>query len=96
MHEPEALAKLKFVMKTAFTIADEVMTGFGKTGKTLLWIITLMPDMMMCLSRTGGTINGDYHFYQDIFDAFMMKISIKPCFHGHTFTATYGLRGRFG
>jgi adenosylmethionine-8-amino-7-oxononanoate aminotransferase len=32
------------------TIADEVMTGFGKTGKTLPWIIDALPDMM-CLFK---------------------------------------------
>jgi adenosylmethionine-8-amino-7-oxononanoate aminotransferase len=40
MHEPEALAKDKICNENqVLTIADEVMTGFGKT-KTLLWIMS--------------------------------------------------------
>jgi adenosylmethionine-8-amino-7-oxononanoate aminotransferase len=43
MHEPEALAKLIKICNEnqVLTIADEVMTGFGKTGKTLLWIMSM-------------------------------------------------------
>jgi adenosylmethionine-8-amino-7-oxononanoate aminotransferase len=42
MHEPEALAKLIKICNEnqVLTIADEVMTGFGKT-KTLLWIMSM-------------------------------------------------------
>jgi adenosylmethionine-8-amino-7-oxononanoate aminotransferase len=51
MHEPEALAKLKFAMRNQVPIADEVMTGFGKTGKTFAMdYVNAQPDMM-CLKH---------------------------------------------
>ncbi|WP_333694127.1 adenosylmethionine--8-amino-7-oxononanoate transaminase [Flavobacterium sp.] len=72
-----------------FTIADEVMTGFGKTGKTFASdYLTQKPDMM-CLSKalTGGTIPmAVTTFSQDIFDGFLSDDVNKALFHGHTFT----------
>jgi len=73
-----------------FTIADEVMTGFGKTGKTFACdYLTQKPDMM-CLSKalTGGTIPmAITTFTQQIFDGFYSDDTNKAFFHGHTFTA---------
>lgn len=72
-----------------FTIADEVMTGFGKTGKTFASdYLTQKPDMM-CLSKalTGGTIPmAVTTFSQEIFDGFLSDDVNKALFHGHTFT----------
>lgn len=72
-----------------FTIADEVMTGFGKTGKTFACdYLTQKPDMM-CLSKalTGGTIPmAVTTFSQEIFDGFLSDDVNKALFHGHTFT----------
>jgi adenosylmethionine-8-amino-7-oxononanoate aminotransferase len=71
------------------TIADEVMTGFGKTGKTFACdYLSQQPDMM-CLSKalTGGTIPmAITTFTQDLFDAFYDDDINKALFHGHTFT----------
>ncbi len=73
-----------------FTIADEVMTGFGKTGKNFACdYLQTQPDMM-CLSKalTGGTIPmAITTFTQEIFDGFYDDDVNKALFHGHTFTA---------
>ena len=92
MYEPESLDELiKICQKNkVLTIADEVMTGFGKTGKTFACdYLTEKPDMM-CLSKalTGGTIPmAITTFTQDIFEAFYDEDINKALFHGHTFTA---------
>jgi adenosylmethionine---8-amino-7-oxononanoate aminotransferase len=73
-----------------FTIADEVMTGFGKTGKNFACdYLEQQPDMM-CLSKalTGGTIPmAVTSFTQEIYDGFYDDDTNKALFHGHTFTA---------
>lgn len=92
MYEPEALDKLIAICQEnkVLTIADEVMTGFGKTGKNFACdYLQNQPDMM-CLSKalTGGTIPmAITTFTQDIFDAFYDDDINKALFHGHTFTA---------
>jgi adenosylmethionine-8-amino-7-oxononanoate aminotransferase len=72
------------------SIADEVMTGFGKTGRNFACdYLTQQPDMM-CLSKalTGGTIPmAITTFTQELFDAFYSDDTSKALFHGHTFTA---------
>ena len=73
-----------------FTIADEVMTGFGKTGKTFACDYLLQQPDMMCLSKalTGGTIPmAITTFTQEIFNGFYDDDTNKALFHGHTFTA---------
>ena len=92
MYSPEVLDKMIALCKdhSVFTIADEVMTGFGKTGKTFATdYLTNKPDMM-CLSKalTGGTIPmAITTFTQEIFDGFYDDDINKALFHGHTFTA---------
>lgn len=92
MYEPESLDKLIEICQKnkVLTIADEVMTGFGKTGKTFACdYISQNPDIM-CLSKalTGGTIPmAITTFTQDIFEAFYDEDINKALFHGHTFTA---------
>lgn len=72
------------------TIADEVMTGFGRTG-TFFACETLetKPDIF-CLSKglTGGTMPlGVTTCNQKIFDAFLSDDKLKTLYHGHSFTA---------
>ena len=92
MYEPKSLDELIQICQEnkVLTIADEVMTGFGKTGKTFACdYLTEQPDMM-CLSKalTGGTIPmAITTFTQDIFEAFYDEDINKALFHGHTFTA---------
>lgn len=92
MYEPESLDELIRICQEnkVLTIADEVMTGFGKTGKTFATDYLVEKPDMMCLSKalTGGTIPmAITTFTQDIFDAFYDEDINKALFHGHTFTA---------
>ncbi|RZJ27448.1 MAG: adenosylmethionine--8-amino-7-oxononanoate transaminase [Flavobacterium sp.] len=92
MYEAEALDELISICKenNILTIADEVMTGFGKTGKTFACdYLNQKPDMM-CLSKalTGGTIPmAITTFTGELFDGFYSDDINKALFHGHTFTA---------
>ncbi|PZR13640.1 MAG: adenosylmethionine--8-amino-7-oxononanoate transaminase [Flavobacterium psychrophilum] len=92
MYEPETLDKLINICKGSgiYTIADEVMTGFGKTGKIFACdYLTTQPDMM-CLSKalTGGTIPmAITTFTQQLYEGFYDDDVNKALFHGHTFTA---------
>ena len=91
MYEATILDELIAVCKQSnvFTIADEVMTGFGKTGKHFaVDYLTEQPDMI-CLSKalTGGTIPmAVTTFSQVVFDGFLSDDVNKALFHGHTFT----------
>jgi adenosylmethionine-8-amino-7-oxononanoate aminotransferase len=71
-------------------IADEVFTGFGRTGKRFACDhLTQQPDIM-CFSKglTGGTMAlGLTTCTQQIFDAFLSDDRLKTLFHGHSFTA---------
>lgn len=92
MYEPESLDELIRICQEnkVLTIADEVMTGFGKTGKTFATDYLVEKPDMMCLSKalTGGTIPmAITTFTQDIFEAFYDEDINKALFHGHTFTA---------
>lgn len=92
MYEPESLNRLVEICQQnqVLTIADEVMTGFGKTGKDFACgYIRKQPDML-CLSKalTGGTIPmAITTFTQELFDGFYSDDINKALFHGHTFTA---------
>lgn len=92
MYGAESLDKLIEICKenNVITIADEVMTAFGKTGKNFACdYIQNQPDIF-CLSKalTGGTIPmAITTFTQSIFDEFYSDDINKALFHGHTFTA---------
>ncbi|NQX85535.1 MAG: adenosylmethionine--8-amino-7-oxononanoate transaminase [Flavobacteriaceae bacterium] len=72
------------------TIADEVMTGFGKTGKHFASDhIETKPDVI-CLSKalTGGLMPmAITTCTQDIYDAFLSNEMSKGLFHCHTYSA---------
>ena len=92
MYSPKALDKLLEICKknNVLTIADEVMTGFGKTGKNFACNYLQQQPDMMCLSKalTAGAIPMALTtFTQDLFDAFYDDDINKALFHGHTFTA---------
>jgi adenosylmethionine-8-amino-7-oxononanoate aminotransferase len=92
MYSPEILDDLIKICQenNVFTIADEVMTGFGKTGKTFAVNYLQQKPDMMCLSKalTGGTIPmAITTFTQEIFEGFYDNDTNKALFHGHTFTA---------
>lgn len=92
MYEPEVLDELIQICKSqnVFTIADEVMTGFGKTGKHFACSYLKEQPDMMCLSKalTGGTIPmAITSFTNAIFEGFSNDSVNHALFHGHTFTA---------
>ena len=92
IYSPEDLDELLSIAQAngVITIADEVMTGFGRTGRTFACdYLNHKPDIM-CLSKalTGGTIPlAVTTATQRIFDGFYSNDVNKALFHGHTFTA---------
>jgi adenosylmethionine---8-amino-7-oxononanoate aminotransferase len=71
-------------------IADEVMTGFYRTGKFFASDHLKNKPDIICLSKglTGGTMAlGVTAATQKIFDAFLSDDRSKTFFHGHSFTA---------
>jgi adenosylmethionine---8-amino-7-oxononanoate aminotransferase len=73
-----------------FTIADEVMTGFGRTGKMFASdYLKVQPDIF-CLSKgiTGGFMPfGVTTCSSKIYYAFLSEDKMKTFFHGHSYTA---------
>jgi adenosylmethionine-8-amino-7-oxononanoate aminotransferase len=92
MYEPEVLEELIALAKDkgVITIADEIMTGFGRTGKMFATdYIQTKPDIY-CMSKglTGGAMAlGVTTCTQEIFDAFLSEDRRKTLFHSHSFTA---------
>lgn len=92
MYEPEMLEQLIVLAKEngVLTIADEIMTGFGRTGKLFATdYIETKPDIL-CLSKglTGGAMAlGVTSCTQEIYDAFLSNDRRKTLFHSHSFTA---------
>ncbi|HEY4335869.1 MAG TPA: adenosylmethionine--8-amino-7-oxononanoate transaminase [Puia sp.] len=71
-------------------IADEVMTGFGRTGKLFAGEYLRHKADIICLSKglTGGTMAlGVTATTERIFEAFLSDDKRKTLFHGHSFTA---------
>lgn len=91
MFSPEVLNCLLSIAKAAdiLCIADEVMTGFGRTGKMFASeFLSIQPDII-CLSKgiTGGFLPlGATSCTQEIFDAFWSDEKKKMLFHGHSYT----------
>ncbi|OAQ38111.1 adenosylmethionine--8-amino-7-oxononanoate aminotransferase BioA [Pedobacter psychrophilus] len=92
MYEAEDLDELILHCKkeNVLTIADEVMTGFGRTGKLFASDHLTQKADLMCFSKglTGGTMPlGVTSCTQEIYDAFLSDDKLKTLFHGHSFTA---------
>ena len=71
-------------------IADEVMTGFGRTGRLFAGEYLRHKADIICLSKglTGGTMAlGVTAATERIFEAFLSDDKRKTLFHGHSFTA---------
>lgn len=71
-------------------IADEVMTGFGRTGRLFAGEYLEQKADIICLSKglTGGTMAlGVTAATERIFEAFLSDDRRKTLFHGHSFTA---------
>jgi adenosylmethionine-8-amino-7-oxononanoate aminotransferase len=92
MYGAEELDELLAICKekNVLTIADEVFTGFGRTG-TLFASERLKnkPDIF-CLSKgiTGGFIPlGVTTCTEEVYKAFLSEDRMKTFFHGHSYTA---------
>jgi adenosylmethionine-8-amino-7-oxononanoate aminotransferase len=71
-------------------IADEVMTGFGRTGPLFASEYLASPPDIMCFSKglTGGTMAlGLTTCTAAIYEAFLSEDRLKTLFHGHSYTA---------
>ena len=71
-------------------IADEVMTGFGRTGKLFASEHLVNQPDIICLSKglTGGALPlGVTSCNNKIVDAYQTKDLAKAFLHGHSFTA---------
>lgn len=92
MHDAEGLNQVLKICKTndIITIADEVMTGFGKTGRNFASeYMETLPDII-CMSKalTAGLLPmAITSCTQQVFDAFYSEEISKGLFHGHTYTA---------
>jgi adenosylmethionine-8-amino-7-oxononanoate aminotransferase len=87
-HLNELLAYLK--NEQILCIADEVLTGFYRTGKFFASEYMLNNPDIICLSKglTGGTMAlGVTACTKVIYDAFVSDDKTKTFFHGHSFTA---------
>lgn len=76
--------------KNVITIADEVMTGFGRTGKFFANDYLNNKTDIICLSKglTGGVMPlGVTSCAKFIYDAFLSDDKMKTFFHGHSYTA---------
>lgn len=92
MYSSEILEKLASIAKKhdVKLIFDEVMTGFGRTGKLFASVfISISPDFV-CLSKglTAGVMAlGLTVTTNEIYNAFLSDETTKALLHGHSFTA---------
>lgn len=92
IHDAEGLNNILEMCKKEeiLLIADEVMTGFGKTGKNFASeYLSVQPDVI-CLSKalTAGLLPmAITSCTQKVYDAFYSDEISKGLFHGHTYSA---------
>ncbi|WP_417443047.1 adenosylmethionine--8-amino-7-oxononanoate transaminase [Joostella sp.] len=92
MHDAEGLEFLIKECKNSgvVTIADEVMTGFGKTGKNFASLhLDSYPDII-CMSKalTAGMVPmAITSCSEEVYQAFYSDDIGKGLFHGHTYSA---------
>ncbi len=92
MYAADHLDKLLLYLKDQqiICIADEVLTGFYRTGKMFAGDYMNAKADIICLSKglTGGTMAlGITACTQKIYEAFISDDKTKTFFHGHSFTA---------
>lgn len=91
MHQPQHLCRLlrRFRESGVITIADEVMTGFGKTVHPFASDHLANKPDIMCFSKalTGGIMPmAITSCTQAVYDAFYDDELAKGFFHGHTYS----------
>ena len=92
MFAPELLDELIGMARKAqvLTIADEVMTGFGKTGRNFASDYMESKPDLICLSKSltaGVAPMALTCCSREVFDAFYDDEIGKGFFHGHTYSA---------
>lgn len=92
MYDASAMDQLLTMMKEqeVICVADEVLTGFGRTGKLFAGEYLQQKADIICLSKglTGGTMAmGVTACTSRIHDAYLSDDRTKTFFHGHSFTA---------
>ena len=91
MYEAKFLDKLVDIAQQnqVICIADEVMTGFYRTGKIFATDHLVNKPDIYCISKgiTGGFFPlGITSCSQKIYDAFLSNDKLKTFFHGHSYT----------
>ncbi|KQC32250.1 adenosylmethionine-8-amino-7-oxononanoate aminotransferase [Nonlabens sp. YIK11] len=91
MNDGSALCRLirRFRESGILSIADEVMTGFGKTGSYFASDQMLNKPDIICLSKalTGGIMPmAITSCTQEVYDAFLSDETSRGFFHGHTYS----------
>jgi adenosylmethionine-8-amino-7-oxononanoate aminotransferase len=91
IYAPEALAQMSALCRRhdVFLIADEVMTGFGRTGTMFACEQADVAPDLMCLSKglTGGFLPmGATLANRTIYDAFYSADRAKTFFHSTSYT----------
>ncbi len=92
MWPPEFLAGVRRLCDQYGTllIADEVLTGFGRTGRMFACEHAAVSPDIICLSKaiTGGYLPlGATVASERVYDAFLSDDRTRTFFHGHSFTA---------
>jgi adenosylmethionine-8-amino-7-oxononanoate aminotransferase len=92
MYEPNVLSELlrRCHQAGVLCIADEVMTGFGRTGPLFASSLLAEQPDIMCFSKglTGGTLAmGLTTCAAPIYEAFLSHDKMRALFHGHSYTA---------
>ncbi len=92
MYHPEYLARTRAACTRheVLLIADEIMTGFGRTGSLFAWEQARAPAPdLMCLSKglTGGYLPLSVVLASDaVFDAFYDDAPARGFLHSHSYT----------
>lgn len=91
MHGVDFLKDLRkrCTQNNIFLIADEVMTGFGRTGHLFACNAANIAPDILCLAKglTGGIFPLSATLVtEEIYSAFLSDERAKAFFHGHTFT----------
>ena len=92
MYDNAVLNRYREICRTygVLTIADEVMTGFGRTGPLFASSVLTTPPDIICLSKalTSGSLPLALTVCSEqIAEAFISPDHSRTFFHGHTYTA---------
>ena len=92
MQDPQGLDEILALLKSEgiLCIADEVMTGFGRTGNIFSSESMKQQPDLMCLAKgiTGGVLPLSATLCSEqVYEAFLSDDKTKAFFHGHSYTA---------